>query len=519
MSIRIGIIFIATAAALLTIGAGGAVMWAFSSAEAQLQRAVFSYQQLANATTLDGAASRLLLDHFATTHYDKRFSDAAIPRTSVINVIANTNAHIQSEIAAIDDPIERAAEHSEFLRIDTLGRQYALLEQLIDETSSAQQARHLTQQQTNHLPQLISAYRENEALLQSFIDDENQEVSAAAQALRLLRSQLRGYIIGIVVTVLLLIVGFAWFLYRLLMNPMQVLMNGADRYATGALEQPIMIQSPPEFAELSGHFNHMATTLLAQKTQLQTHNRALEQAVSDRTQELEEKASSLARIDQSRRLFFAKVGHELRTPLTVILAEAEVGANTEKDLRSTLLRIKAHGQMLNRRIKDLLALARSDRGELSLEMAPLEVAPMLQQVISVTDIYADALAVELVFDIKSSNDLEMIGDRDWLSHALTALIDNALKHAPQSSRVTITVSQTPSSWHFNVEDEGLGVDPDILPQLTQPYFQGDDRGSRLGTGLGLAVVSWVVEKHRGELLISNRPSGGLSALVKLPHLG
>lgn len=516
MSIRRGIVLIAFVAAVLTIGAGSAVLWAFSTAEAQLQRAVFSYQQLANATQLDSAASRSVLEHLASKHYSQRISDQKIQRPTVSTVINATSGHITAEIAALNDPEERAIEAQELKRLAVLRQQFDTLDAMI---SRAQPPTSASGQESLQLLGVISAYRELEGVLQSFIDDENLEVSAAARELRGLRQKLSDYTVAIVLMMLLAIGGFAWLIYQTFMNPMRLLMAGVDRYASGDLKRPIGIRSPAEFAELGSHFDTMASTLLDQQTRLHNHNQVLEQAVHNRTQALEEKAAALAQIDHSRRLFFAKVSHELRTPLTVILAEAEIATQASDSVNSTLARIQAHGQMLSRRIKDLLALARSDHGEVPIDMAPLELGTVLKQVNAAASVYAHALGLTVTVDMQLRNDIEMIGDEDWLSHALIALIDNAIKHAPPHSNITVVWRNTRQHWQFIVEDEGPGVDALAIPMLTEPYFQSDDNAARLGTGLGLAVVNWVVQKHQGELAINNRQPRGLRVVVTLPHLG
>ncbi len=259
--------------------------------------------------------------------------------------------------------------------------------------------------------------------------------------------------------------------------------------------------------------------------QLFNQHKQLEREVQRRTLKLEEQAAALAAVDRQRRVFFAKLSHELRTPLTILRAEADVAASdgtTEHRRQHAVAVMQQHAQLLSRRFSDLLALARSDAGELVIAKEPTELAPVLDKAIALTQAMAEQKAVQLQVQLDAIDDVEVLADGEWLLHALMALIDNAVKassagHAVTHA-VTVLTTRTDQAVTLAVEDEGPGVDPAALPHLIKPFEQSGSYATEQGSGLGLAVAHWIAEQHDGQLLLENRRPGGFRAALTLPVL-
>jgi signal transduction histidine kinase len=101
--------------------------------------------------------------------------------------------------------------------------------------------------------------------------------------------------------------------------------------------------------------------------------------------------------------------------------------------------------------------------------------------------------------------------------ALDQLIDNAIRHAPASTRIDVTASRTDGRIALAVEDDGPGVPDENLPHLVERFFRGDEaRGRGAGPGLGLTAVAAIVDLHHGTIAADRGPMGGLRVRIDLP---
>ena len=225
--------------------------------------------------------------------------------------------------------------------------------------------------------------QELSGIVRAIADDERREV----QDVRSNMIRLNHYLtISSIILALLTAVGIltlSYLIWRSILGPVELLAEGAERFGKGELDHHIVMPRRDEFGLLAGRFNHMAQQLKHQRSQLRGANETLEQAVQNRTRELKHSNQRLRSIDATRRRFFTNVSHELRTPVTVLLGEAEVALRAKsKDgdlLHSAVERIAANGNFLRRRLNDLLNLARSDEGEISLEKVEINIVRLARR--------------------------------------------------------------------------------------------------------------------------------------------
>jgi two-component system phosphate regulon sensor histidine kinase PhoR len=234
----------------------------------------------------------------------------------------------------------------------------------------------------------------------------------------------------------------------------------------------------------------------------------------------------LRRVEEMRADFIANASHELRTPLAALLGFIETLQGTAKDdpaARAKFLAImQGQATRMARLIDDLLSLSRI---ELNAHLQPntlLELAPIVRQV-------ADGLQTlardrDVVIKVVAPPDaLTVLGDRDELIRALENLVENALKYGAAGKRVDITLSRgqtrggTPEA-RLAVRDYGPGIAPEHLPRLTERFYRVDVADSRAqgGTGLGLALVKHVLNRHGGRLNIESTPGEGATFTMHLP---
>jgi two-component system OmpR family sensor kinase len=110
------------------------------------------------------------------------------------------------------------------------------------------------------------------------------------------------------------------------------------------------------------------------------------------------------------------------------------------------------------------------------------------------------------------------GDADRLHQLFLNLIDNARRHTPAGSRITIKLSQTEKDAILTVTDTGGGIPLEMLPHLFEPFFRADSARNRQGTGLGLAIAQRLAQAHDGRIEAANHPDGGAQFTVTLPLL-
>jgi two-component system phosphate regulon sensor histidine kinase PhoR len=224
--------------------------------------------------------------------------------------------------------------------------------------------------------------------------------------------------------------------------------------------------------------------------------------------------------------FIANASHELRTPLAALLGFIETLQGTAKDdpvAREKFLAImQGQATRMARLIDDLLSLSRIELNAHLQPNTPLDLAPIVRQV-------ADGLQTlardrDVAIKVAAPPDaMIVLGDRDELIRALENLVENALKYGAAGKRIDITLSRgqtragTPEV-RLAVRDYGPGIAPEHLPRLTERFYRVDVVESRAqgGTGLGLALVKHVLNRHGGRLAIESTPGAGATFTMHLP---
>ena len=225
-------------------------------------------------------------------------------------------------------------------------------------------------------------------------------------------------------------------------------------------------------------------------------------------------AARLGALERARSEFVGKVSHDLRTPLTVIKGYAytlERRAD-DPDSRRRLEAIGRETDRLAALVDDLLTLSQAGAGALRVTIAPVEVAPLLDEVCE----RVGTLAGERGVVVSSACDegVAVDGDRRRLAQILTNLATNALRHTPAGGSVTLAAEVDASGVGLVVTDTGCGIDPAGIERLLRPFEHGS--GESAGSGLGLTIVTELVGAHGGTFALTPRPGGGTIARVLLP---
>jgi two-component system phosphate regulon sensor histidine kinase PhoR len=234
----------------------------------------------------------------------------------------------------------------------------------------------------------------------------------------------------------------------------------------------------------------------------------------------------LRRVEEMRADFIANASHELRTPLAALLGFIETLQGTAKDdpaAREKFLAImQGQATRMARLIDDLLSLSRIELNAHLQPNTPADLAAIVRQVVDGLQTLARDRGVEI--KVASPPDtLMVLGDRDELIRALENLVENALKYGAAGKRLDITLARgqtrggTPEA-RVAVRDYGPGISPEHLPRLTERFYRVDVADSRAqgGTGLGLALVKHVLNRHGGRLTIESTLGQGATFTMHLP---
>ena len=251
---------------------------------------------------------------------------------------------------------------------------------------------------------------------------------------------------------------------------------------------------------------------------LTSTSRRLARLVGERTAELVSKSERLTEIDRSRRLFFAKLSHELRSPITVMRGEAEVALHLRDDeaaMRGALGHVVANADVLDRRLDELLGLARAEAGRLVLETSTVDLVALVRATAVVADAFAFSHDIAVDLDLPDGP-LMVAADPRWLAQALLTVVDNGIKFSGEGRLVTIALTPAGNHARVTITDRGPGIAEQDLPYVFEPYYQSAAAAGSRGFGLGLALARWVVEQHHGTISAANAASGGCSVAIELP---
>ena len=234
----------------------------------------------------------------------------------------------------------------------------------------------------------------------------------------------------------------------------------------------------------------------------------------------------LRRVEEMRADFIANASHELRTPLAALLGFIETlqgPARNDTVAREKFLAImQQQAARMARLIDDLLSLSRIELNAHLPPGTPVDLASMVRQVADGLQTLARDRQVDIRLSIPAEP-LVVLGDRDELIRALENLVENALKYGAAGKRVDITLSRAHTraglpEARIAVRDFGPGIPPEHLPRLTERFYRVDVADSRAqgGTGLGLALVKHILNRHGGRVTIESTLGQGATFTLRLP---
>lgn len=294
--------------------------------------------------------------------------------------------------------------------------------------------------------------------------------------------------------IVLLVAGASWaaisVLSYWLTSPIRSLGRVAGQLSQGDYSPRAQVSGGDEIGELAASFNHMAD------------------AIEKNIQELEDAA-------RRQEDFTASFVHELKTPLTAIIGYADMLRRQElnETMRSKAASyIFSEGRRLENLSLALMNLLVVGRGEA--DMRPVNMPRLCEEVRRSCQPAMEARELTLTV---SAEDAAIRGEAPLLQTLLQNLLDNARKAAPPGSTVTLTGRAAEGGYCLTVADRGIGIPPEELSKITEPFYMVDKSRSRAegGAGLGLALCRKIVELHGGKLRFRSAPGEGTEVTVTL----
>ncbi len=280
-----------------------------------------------------------------------------------------------------------------------------------------------------------------------------------------------------------------WFGKRLL-APIQDLTSASSRLAAGESQNPLPVRSNDEVGRMSQSFNHLLKSLRTQK--------------------------------DLRKRMIADLGHELHTPLSVIqleLAGLRAGMQSAEECAQ---RIGVELEMLKRLAEDLQLLADADYGVLEVKMAPTDLVACCREAVRRWQPRANKNHIQIVYEGELKLPL-LAADRLRVVQALGNLLSNAIRHSPEHAQIQVRAQMVQDDrgqahCEISVQDHGEGISTDQLAHIFEPFTRVDSARNRqhAGRGLGLAIVSDLVHRQRGEVFVESRLGKGSRFSMRFP---
>jgi heavy metal sensor kinase len=222
---------------------------------------------------------------------------------------------------------------------------------------------------------------------------------------------------------------------------------------------------------------------------------------------------------QHMRKFNADAAHELRTPLAILRGETEVALrspNLPEEVQSVLASNLEELDRLTHIVNEMLTLAEAEAGKQTLDREPVHLSDFLKDLLDQMRLLATDRNVSI--DLLCRPGLWVEADKLWIRRAFVNLLDNAIKYSNPGGAIEVSAGGNGSNVEVAITDKGIGISPEDLPHIFNRLYRADPARSRVsgGVGLGLAMVKWIVEAHKGGIHVTSQPGQGTTFRITLP---
>ena len=278
-----------------------------------------------------------------------------------------------------------------------------------------------------------------------------------------------------------------------------------------------------KFIERSDLDQAVTEQILQLRNALQAANRTLERRVEERTAELQQALDRVSELNQMKANFISNISHELRTPLTHVKGYAELliseslGPISEEQ-KHALQVSQQSSNKLEGLIEDLIMVSLASRGELNIKLDDIDIRRIAN--LAVRSFQDKALNRGVTLHGNIGEDIPFVqGDSQKIGWVLGQLIDNGIKFTSKGGNVNVSLKREGENLVIvSVADTGIGIEPNQLKDVFEPFHQLDGSSTRRygGTGLGLSLVRQIIEAHGS--MIEVQSAEGRGSVFKFPLL-
>ncbi len=323
----------------------------------------------------------------------------------------------------------------------------------------------------------------------------------------------------------LILVGLSLLLRWSFLNTLGMILSTLICYAMAVLISPVR----PKFEILFGNCFFLAVTsvfVLAGSyyyERLRFSEFCLRMEVEKSRELLESQNRQLSELDEAKTRFFANISHELRTPLTIMLGITErlrsvLGRQLAEEpiIQEMTMMLEQNGLRLLKLIDDLLDLVRFDTGHADINRQPTLIVAHIDGLLRSLRHLAEQDRVALIWDCQVDSSTVLL-DRDKFDKIILNLVINAIKFTPSSGTIEVKVTVVRNALRMTVEDTGVGIPPEVLPQIFERFWQVDTSSTRKfqGAGIGLALVRSLTEAMDGSVKVDSQLGRGTTFTVDL----
>lgn len=221
---------------------------------------------------------------------------------------------------------------------------------------------------------------------------------------------------------------------------------------------------------------------------------------------------------QEQTRFVDDASHELRTPIAVIQGYASMlerwGMDDRETLEEAVHAIREESEHMKTLVDQLLFLARGDGGRMQLQTGEILAEDLIKEICEESEM----IDTGHPYRMHTRGEFSFYADRALIKQALRILTDNAAKYTPTGNAITLRAGKEGNEVLLEVQDEGIGLEAQEAARMFERFFRGDEvRGSTKGSGLGLSIARWIVERHQGSIEVLSFKDIGTRMTIRLPQ--
>ncbi|MEI7485594.1 MAG: ATP-binding protein [Ignavibacteriota bacterium] len=226
-------------------------------------------------------------------------------------------------------------------------------------------------------------------------------------------------------------------------------------------------------------------------------------------------------LNELRSRFISMASHEFKTPLTSINTSVELLEKYDKSLTedkkiNSLQRIKKNVGQMTRLLNDVLEIGKSDSGKLGIQKEKLEIGKFLKEMLEELEATIAARTQHIISSSLINTDRIVNADPKLIRQVVENLISNAIKYSDRNTEIYFAAEIKDGSMIIKVKDSGIGILPEDMKRLFEPFFRGYNHGNAAGTGLGLAIMKRAVDAHGGRIDVKSEVNKGTEFSVFIP---